>query len=232
MAEKLNISIKTVTKSMKELEDENLIENKRMGMGKKNRIYFNEIDIKTREIIADVWGKKLHSEGQKGLSRRAISSEAMINKTDLSETDLNKPKRKKKKNKKNTLSFKLAKYLYQNILEKDENLGKPNLRVWARDMNYLLFMEHRTFSDIINIIDYAMADDFWSSCVMDSKSLRKNYSKIYIQMRNKEKNKSNSKNCGINIYSKEKNNSGFKDDLIDISSLDLRKEIEKIGLDK
>src|SRR5699024_11594725 len=94
--------------------------------------------------------------------------------------------------------------------------------------------------EIKQIINLTTNNDFWSRNIVNTRKLTKNYKTIFIQIKNQKKNqmknpnKTRSKaiNCGINIYDKDKEKCKETENIIDVSSLNLREEIEKLGLDR
>lgn len=253
LAKNLKLSLKTIHKSIKILEKEELIEIKSRGLGKKSKIYLRNFkgddfkksednlekslekreDCSREETSLDI-GKNFLSEGKKVPIKGVKSSQHISYKTNSYKTKYYKTKRNTKKTP--SLCYKLASILYKNILKNDSHFKEPRLNYWAMDLKPLVFEQKRSFEEIKQVIDFATDDDFWSGNIVNARKLTKNYTTIFIQMKNQMKNpnKTRSKaiNCGINIYDKDKEKYKETENIIDVSSLNLREEIEKLGLDR
>ena len=83
--------------------------------------------------------------------------------------------------------YKLAEYLYKAILKNDKKYKKPNLDNWAIHIDRLIRLDNRSEEEIKRVIDFATNDDFWKANILSTKKLRKHFSKLLIQMKNKSK---------------------------------------------
>lgn len=83
--------------------------------------------------------------------------------------------------------YKLAEYLYKAILKNDKKYKKPNLDNWAVYIDRLIRLDNRSVEEIKRVIDFATNDDFWKANILSTKKLRKHFSKLLIQMKNKPK---------------------------------------------
>src|SRR5699024_11020732 len=183
-------------------------------------------------------GKNFLSEGKKVPIKGVKNSQHISYKTNSYKTKYYKTKRNTKKTP--SLCYKLASILYKNIIKNDSHFKEPRLNYWDMDLIPLVFEQKRSVEEIRQVIDIATDDDFWSGNIVNARKLTKNYTPIFIQMKNQMKNqmkipnntRSKAINCGINIYEKDKGRCKEKENIIDVSCLNLREEIEKLGLDR
>lgn len=90
-----------------------------------------------------------------------------------------------------SIFFQLANRLYQKILTNDEGFKKPNLQTWANDVRLMMERDKRTEEQIIYLIEWSQSHHFWKSNILSVKSLRKQYTKLTIQVKEEKAKKSN-----------------------------------------
>lgn len=102
------------------------------------------------------------------------------------------------KNNKNTFTddsveIRLSKYLYSKILEIKPNQKEPDYQKWAGYIDLLIRTDEESPNTIKNVIDYATSDSFWKSNILSTSKLRKQFSRLEIQMNEKGGNNNNKK---------------------------------------
>lgn len=81
-----------------------------------------------------------------------------------------------------SLEFRSAKYLYDNILQFKPDLKKPNLQSWANDMRLLMDLDKKDKKEVKSVIEWVTKDSFWQVNILSAKSLRKQWDKVTAKM--------------------------------------------------
>ncbi|MBB6672605.1 Replication protein O [Cohnella nanjingensis] len=81
-----------------------------------------------------------------------------------------------------SIPFRSANYLYEQILVNSPDLKKPNLQNWANDMRKLIEIDKREPIQIARLIEWVSKDQFWSGVILSAESLRKNWDKLIVAM--------------------------------------------------
>ncbi|MGJ9386167.1 DUF4373 domain-containing protein [Salipaludibacillus sp. CF4.18] len=113
------------------------------------------------------------------------STQSKVNKNKSNENKINENKEKevnKSNQNYNSIYFKLSKQLHEKILINDKWFNNPDLEKWDEDIRLLIEKEGRPIEDVENVIDWCQSNSFWNSIILSGQSLRKNFSKIIIQM--------------------------------------------------
>lgn len=76
----------------------------------------------------------------------------------------------------------LAKEIYQEASQIDPRTKEPNLAEWANTLRLMRDDDTYTSSDIRSIFQWAIKDDFWFKNVLTPAALRRNASKIHLDM--------------------------------------------------
>jgi hypothetical protein len=107
---------------------------------------------------------------------------------------LEKPKRKevepKKKFEKDSEEYGLAEYFVQNLCVLNDVFNKKyskmsysqqvnHIQKWAQDIDKLMRIDGQKYGDIKMVIDWIYNDPFWSTVVLSTANLRKNFPKLY-----------------------------------------------------
>lgn len=78
--------------------------------------------------------------------------------------------------------YRLGEFLYQNILKNNPYAKKPNFKNWAKTFDLMIRVDHRTPSEIVDMICWVHTPgNFWSSVVLCPKSLRKYYDRLFLK---------------------------------------------------
>jgi len=91
---------------------------------------------------------------------------------------------KNKKYPPESTEYQLAEYLFEKIQENNPTCKKPNLQKWAAGMDKILRIDRRPPAEVKEIITFAQRDSFWCSNILSPDSLRKQYDRLKLQMRN------------------------------------------------
>lgn len=92
----------------------------------------------------------------------------------------------------NSIEFRLANYLFNNILKNNPNHKKPDLQKWAKTIDLILRIDKRLPNDVKAIIEWCQNDtpdkqpdgDWkgWSSNILSVKSLRVKFDQLFLKM--------------------------------------------------
>ena len=88
----------------------------------------------------------------------------------------------------------LSESLFERILQNNPKAKKPNIQVWAKQIDLMLRVDNRTYEDIYAIIDWSQDDDFWKVNILSTKKLREKFDQLWVKMTN---NPRNTKHKGI-----------------------------------
>ena len=107
---------------------------------------------------------------------------------------LEKPKRKeiepKKKFDRESDEYNLAEYFVQNLCVLNDVFNKKyskmsyaqqvnHIQKWAQDIDKLMRIDGQKYGDIKMVIGWIYNDPFWSTVVLSTANLRKNFPKLY-----------------------------------------------------
>jgi hypothetical protein len=94
----------------------------------------------------------------------------------------------------NSVPFKIANFLFQNILKNKPDFLKPNIQEWASDADKMMRLDGRDLETVKKLIAWCQADDFERANVLSIAKLRKRFDSLEIKMnRPPPKNNSGSK---------------------------------------
>ncbi len=86
-----------------------------------------------------------------------------------------------------SIAYKLSERLYKMIKKNNEKAKKPNLQSWAKDMDLLMRADEKTKEEIWDNILYSQKDQFWHTVILSPKNLRKNFDRLTLKRKPKEK---------------------------------------------
>jgi len=104
--------------------------------------------------------------------------------------DTDKKDKKGKKNKekdlfsKNSLEFRLSQLLLDLVLQRIDSvpLRKTDLQEWARYIDFMVRIDKRDPKEIEKVIRWAQGNSFWYKQIKSTKSLRKHFDTLRLQM--------------------------------------------------
>lgn len=80
--------------------------------------------------------------------------------------------------------YRLADYLYKNILKNNPKHKEPNLQSWAKDVDKMIRIDKRSVDDIKNLIDWVQKDFFWKANVLSPAKLREKFDQLTAKKNN------------------------------------------------
>lgn len=88
-------------------------------------------------------------------------------------------------------ALRLATYLFNHILKINHNHKKPNLNVWAKDIDLAIRIDGRTVQQLKECIDWIYSPDgsFWQKNILSGKKLREQFDKMNMQVISKKPTK-------------------------------------------
>lgn len=83
--------------------------------------------------------------------------------------------------------MKAARYLFEKMRANNAGAKEPNWQAWARDIDLTLRVDHRDKDELRRVIDWCQADSFWLSNVLSPATLRKQYERLVMAMKQPQK---------------------------------------------
>lgn len=170
------ISIKNIRSALKRFEKLEFLANETAKAG--------------RLITIVNWGV-YQGEEKKGAKQRAKrgqrgGKEGATNNND--NNDNNKRSSSSKIFADDSKEFLLAAKLKKLILQNNSKSRTPdNLQNWAHEIDLMIRIDNRTPEEIEAMIDFSQKDSFWSTNILSVGTLRKQFDKLYLQSKQKEK---------------------------------------------
>jgi hypothetical protein len=81
-----------------------------------------------------------------------------------------------------SIEFRLASFLLEEILKNKSDLKKPNLQTWAKEINLMIKRDGRAPDRIREVIVWAEGDSFWRLNILSPKSLREKFDRLELAM--------------------------------------------------
>lgn len=88
---------------------------------------------------------------------------------------------------KNKESYLIAKLLFKLIKKRDVKVKEPNWKTWTEHIEKLHRIDGRSFKEIKDVIRWCQNDDFWQNNILSTAKLRKQFSQLFLKMKNKKK---------------------------------------------
>lgn len=104
-------------------------------------------------------------------------------KTKESKKESKKESRKSRIYDVDSVHYRLASRLYENILENNPNHKKPNLNKWADEVRLMMEQDNRTEEQIIYLMDWVKQESFWRAVILSTKKLRDKFDQLIIQVK-------------------------------------------------
>lgn len=107
-----------------------------------------------------------------------------VNNVKHEKNDKNKnPSRPKRVYDEQSVHYKLAFRLYQNILNNNPEYKQPNLQNWANDVRLMMEADNRTEEQIVYLMDWCQNDSFWKSNILSTSKLREKFDQLVIRVK-------------------------------------------------
>ena len=155
-----------------------------------NQYFSNILRVSTESISR--WLTKLEKYGyisrelkpKKGaITERKIY---LLDGSDKQDTKITIPEDKPKPKKEIDLGYyEMANYMYNKILQMNENYKKPNMEKWADEFRKMIEIDNIKVEELGELIDKIYRDDFWSKNILSPSKLRSKYDDLTIRLKNK-----------------------------------------------
>ncbi len=80
-------------------------------------------------------------------------------------------------------AFRLASFLLSLIRDRNPQFKEPNLQTWAKHIDLMLRVDGRSEADTGTVIEWCQADSFWQNNILSAEKLRKQYDRLFMEMR-------------------------------------------------
>jgi hypothetical protein len=94
-------------------------------------------------------------------------------------------KKKKKIYAETSFEIGTSRYLFNKILENDPKAKPPNFQKWAHEIDLLVRIDKRNLDEIQSVIEFCQSDSFWKTNILSTEKLRKQFPKLFLQMKEK-----------------------------------------------
>jgi hypothetical protein len=99
-----------------------------------------------------------------------------------SETEREKEKRVRTLFVETSDEVRLSDCLFEKIIKNNPQAKKPNIQVWAKQIDLMLRVDNRKPEDILSVIDWCQEDDFWKLNILSTQKLRQQFDRLWLQM--------------------------------------------------
>ena len=83
----------------------------------------------------------------------------------------------------NSEEVRLSELLLERILSRNPNHKKPNIETWARDIDFMIRIDHRAQEEIRAVIEWCQADTFWQNNILSTSKLRSKFDQLRLKMK-------------------------------------------------
>ncbi|HXN06305.1 MAG TPA: hypothetical protein VN944_04470 [Nitrospiria bacterium] len=80
----------------------------------------------------------------------------------------------------------LSRALFELIKQRNPTHKHPNFQKWAKDVDLMIRVDHRSHADIEKIIQMSQRHSFWQNVILSPKNLRNQFDKLTIESRKSE----------------------------------------------
>lgn len=94
---------------------------------------------------------------------------------------------KRKKYKFDEKQMALAKLLFKKIKENNPNAKEPNFEAWANTFRLMMEVDKREGKEIQDVILWCQRHEFWYKNILSPEKLRKQYDRLYLEMKSESK---------------------------------------------
>jgi hypothetical protein len=85
-------------------------------------------------------------------------------------------------NKDININYVLSNLLLDKILSRKPDCKKPNLDIWAADIDLMIRIDKRSAEEIKKVIIWCQQDSFWQNNILSTSKLRKQYDQLVLKM--------------------------------------------------
>ncbi|WP_373894428.1 Replication protein O [Virgibacillus sp. CBA3643] len=86
-----------------------------------------------------------------------------------------------------THHIQLAELLFKKIQENNPSVKQPNLETWANTLRLMMERDNRTGKDIQDLIIWSQQHHFWHKNILSADKLRKQFDRLFLDMKGDEK---------------------------------------------
>jgi hypothetical protein len=83
----------------------------------------------------------------------------------------------------NSIEVRLSELLFEKIISRNPNHKKPNLQIWAKDVDRMIRIDHRTPEEIRAVIEWCQVDTFWQNNILSTAKLRSKFDQLRLKMK-------------------------------------------------
>lgn len=83
-----------------------------------------------------------------------------------------------------SIEYRLADLLFNEILKNNPEHKKPNLQTWAKNIDIMIRVHKRDPQKIANMIAWCQKDDFWKCNILSTAKLKDQYDTLIPKMKN------------------------------------------------
>jgi len=147
------------------------------------------LDIKsnTKYSVISIKNWKEYQVSEQQVDNKRIASEQQVDTIKNAKNAKNAknkdtpPKSKKRIYENDSIYYKLALKLFNNIRLNNLEYKEPNLQDWSDDIRKMVELDKRAVEKVDRMIDWSQKNSFWSGVVLSANSLRKKYDQMTIQ---------------------------------------------------
>ena len=81
-----------------------------------------------------------------------------------------------------SVEIRLSELLFEKILSINPTHKKLNLQKWAREIDRMIRIDHRSPEDIRRVIEWCQSDPFWQSNILSTAKLREKFDQLTVKM--------------------------------------------------
>ena len=162
LAAEIGIKIAQINRILKELEEKGFI--KRLKPTGKDKLCHKT----TRYLF--LWHPILDDNSDTIINDNSIVRESVVR-----ESIVNKTFRL------NSNELRLSELLLNLILKRNANHKKPNLQVWAKDIDIMIRLDNRDPVEIEKAILWCQEDTFWQNNILSTAALRKRFDQLVLK---------------------------------------------------
>jgi hypothetical protein len=82
-----------------------------------------------------------------------------------------------------SIPYRLAFRLYENILSNNPDYKQPNLQSWANDVRLMIERDNRTEDQITYLMDWCQNHSFWKSNILSPSKLREKFDQLIMRVK-------------------------------------------------
>ena len=80
-----------------------------------------------------------------------------------------------------SIEIRLSEYLFKHILRNNPNAKQPNLQIWAKQIDFMIRIDHRNPDEIREVIKWCQSDTFWMTNILSTKKLHDKYDQLILK---------------------------------------------------